>query len=126
MLNNSRNGELFVTLNDFSHCTNKDQDDQGSKLSVVNLLFSSYNQMSAKKTTAQDDLISLCYLMFYLLEEENLPLLNIDVKIGSNQDGIKMLMAYKKKHPLQKLVKNLTNANLKLELSKFVKIVEQS
>lgn len=38
-----------------------------------NILFSSLDQMNFKVTSRRDDMISLCYILFYLLNELEIP-----------------------------------------------------
>ena len=70
MINEDENGDKNIVLIDFglSEKIKSTKDDKNTTDEFSgNVMFSSPEQMDFKKTTKKDDLISLCYLMFYLL-----------------------------------------------------------
>ena len=82
MINQSEDEELQVTLIDYgfadkyinedgTHISNKETVDmfQG------NLLFASNEQLNFKRTSRKDDMVSIIYLMMYLINNNQLPLI---------------------------------------------------
>ena len=80
MLNNDKSGNLTVTLIDFGFAKeylnqNGQPFSETEELETFegNVLFASTNHLEFKITQPRDDLISICYLMIYLLNENDLP-----------------------------------------------------
>ena len=50
-----------------------------------NMIFASLNQLNFKVTSRRDDLISLCYLLIYMLNRANLPGIDLTRRYDRNQ-----------------------------------------
>ena len=81
MIEESQNQAPFAVLIDFGnvtkytdkkglHLLEETSEDKGFK---GNILFASKNQLEFKLTSRRDDIISLCYLMLYLVNDFVLP-----------------------------------------------------
>lgn len=72
------------------HCPEDEQTDEFKG----NLFFSTVNQLEFKKSSRKDDLISLTYLLVYLLNKKKMPL-NFNKIFIDIQEPIKQLEACK-------------------------------
>ena len=80
MIETKENGEFQIILIDFGIAA-KFKDESKSENSKIlealnfkgNLLFSSVDQMEFRVTSRKDDLFSLCYFIFYYLNDKNIP-----------------------------------------------------
>ena len=50
-----------------------------------NMIFASLNQLNFKITSRRDDIISLCYLLIYMLNNGCLPGIDIHTKLDRNE-----------------------------------------
>ena len=72
MMNNDKHRKLRLTLTDFGLASKYNCEDK-QEVFLGNYLFASLNQLEFKVAQPKDDLISLCYMMFYLLNGCDLP-----------------------------------------------------
>jgi hypothetical protein len=85
MISNNEKNEVSIVLIDFGLCQ-KFVNSDGEHVSIYeetqtffgNILFSSLHQMELMATSRKNDLESLMYLMFYMLNDQNLPNLQTD------------------------------------------------
>ena len=80
MLCNSRDGSLKVTLVDFGFAQKyvneygtHYNEDSCNEMFQGNLMFSSFNLLDFKTPCRKDDLISICYLLIFLLNFGKIP-----------------------------------------------------
>ena len=78
MISGKSHGQLKINLIDYGMASQFMQDGQHIANSSVdvfrgNILFASLNQLNYKQTSRRDDLISLFYMMLYLLNDFELP-----------------------------------------------------
>ena len=77
-------------------------------------VFSSLNSLNLNSVSRKDDLISLCYMVFLIINDGQLPFLKDNSQLGDNE----VIIGVKKKHSLQemlaslKIVSEKTNQNL--------------
>lgn len=71
-----------------------------------NLLFASLDQMNFQRTSRRDDIISVFYLIIYLINDCQFTNLNINEKLPIAQQ-FKQVKDYKSKNSLTKLVEKL-------------------
>ena len=93
---------LEVVLIDFGYfaqiTTNGVQEITEMKPFRGNMLFSSLNQMEFGSTDAKDDLISLAYLLVYILNDQSLPGFNKHIKnlsVFQKEDKLLLFSAVK-------------------------------
>lgn len=67
-----------------------------------NLIFGSLNQLKFKKTSRRDDMISLCYMLVYLMNNGQMEGIDLEQQM-SNSDAFKLIQQVKKKHSLRTL-----------------------
>ena len=80
MIDYDKHGELHIVLIDFG-VSAKYITSEGCHISDLelkesfqgNILFSSLDQMEFKFTSRKDDMISLCYMLFYMLNDLTMP-----------------------------------------------------
>ena len=80
MVDKDKDGELHIVLIDFGFSA-KYITQEGCHISDLelkesfqgNILFSSLDQMEFKHTSRKDDMISLCYMIFYMLNDLKMP-----------------------------------------------------
>jgi len=75
------------------------------------MLFASVRQLSFMKTSRRDDLISLCYLLVYLLNQQRFPdnLQKKGAKQMSPIERLELSRDYKESITIEYLIKKVTN-----------------
>ena len=74
MLDNDESGKFMVTLINYSSAKKISEKPESYVANFEgNILFASADHLNYKATTPKDDLISLMYLMIYILNDKNLP-----------------------------------------------------
>jgi hypothetical protein len=76
-----------------------------------NMLFSSVRQLSFMKTSRRDDLISLCYLLVYLLNKQKFPdkLQKKGAQCMTPIERLEMTRNYKESITIEDLIRKVTN-----------------
>jgi hypothetical protein len=95
------------------------------------MLFASTDQLEFKRTTRRDDLISLTYLMLFLLNNCEFPCLPPEFYKSKKNESIfekfNMMKKFKMKTPISKMIKNLKlNQDFNNDLSPTEKSVRAS
>ena len=72
-----------------------------------NLIFASEHALCFKRPSRRDDLLSVCYLLIYLLNECDFPLLNEYFSDKSKSYNIEEVRRFKKHCPFLRLLENV-------------------